>query len=108
MFDNEQYALRTTGKRSNSRGSDMQDPALKGQSKGRPLTEAEVTFAEALERIYETGCHDFEEVVERLNERGDARPSGDAGAWTLEVFEAELKAINASHDAAHAEHGIGA
>lgn len=86
----------------------MQDPALKSQSKGRPLTEAEATFAAALERIYETGCHDFEQVVARLNEAGAARPSGEAGAWTLEVFEAELKAINASHDAAYAEHGFGA
>ena len=86
----------------------MQDPALKHQSRGRPLTEAEVAFATALERIYETGTHDFDQVVAKLNERGDARPSGAAGDWTLEVFEAELKAINAAHDAAHAEHGIGA
>ncbi|WP_238366714.1 recombinase-like helix-turn-helix domain-containing protein [Mesobacterium pallidum] len=86
----------------------MQDPALKNQSRGRPLTEAELAFANALERIYETGLHDFAKVVDKLNERGDARPSGETGAWTLEVFEAELKAINASHDAAHAEHGIGA
>ncbi|QOL81336.1 recombinase-like helix-turn-helix domain-containing protein [Pseudooceanicola spongiae] len=86
----------------------MQNPALGTQSKGRALNEAEKTFAAALERIYETGCHDFEQVVAQLNTRGDARPSGEAGAWTLEVFEAELRAINASHDAAHAEHGIGA
>ena len=86
----------------------MQDPALKHQSRGRPMTEAEATFATALERIYETGLHDFAKVVDKLNERGDARPSGETGAWTLEVFEAELKAINASHDAAHGEHGIGA
>lgn len=86
----------------------IQDPALKSQSKGRELTEAEYAFAETLERIYETGTHDFEKVVEALNERKAPRPSGESGAWTLEVFEAELKAINASHDAAHAEHGIGA
>lgn len=85
-----------------------QDPALGQQSKGRPLTEAETAFANALERIYETGCHDFTEVAERLNTAGAARPSGKDGAWTLEVFEEELKTINASHDAAHAAHGIGA
>ncbi|KAA2314303.1 hypothetical protein DL237_03825 [Pseudooceanicola sediminis] len=87
---------------------EMQDPALRTQSKGRDLNAAETTFAAALERIYETGCHDFAQVVEQLNARGDARPSGETGAWTLDIFEAELKAINASHDAAHAEHGIGA
>ncbi|NIZ08477.1 recombinase-like helix-turn-helix domain-containing protein [Pseudooceanicola sp. HF7] len=86
----------------------MQNPALKSQSKGRALTEAELAFAEALERIYETGCHDFSEVVEKLNQTGAALPSGAAGPWTLETFEAELKAINAAHDAAHAENGIGA
>lgn len=86
----------------------MQDPALKNQSKGRPLSDAERAFAEALERIYETGEHDFAKVAEKLNERGAPRPSGESGAWTLEILDAELKAINASHDAAHAEHGIGA
>ncbi|AHD01926.1 MULTISPECIES: recombinase-like helix-turn-helix domain-containing protein [Leisingera] len=86
----------------------LQDPALRTQSKGRPLTDAETRFAQDLERIYETGCHDFEKVVDELNSRKITRPSGEAGAWTLEVFEAELKQINASHDAAHAEHGIGA
>lgn len=86
----------------------LQDPALRTQSKGRPLSEAEMAFANALERIYETGCHDFEAVAAELNARGAARPSGEAGAWTLEVLEAELKQINASHDAAQAEHGFGA
>lgn len=86
----------------------MQDPALRTQSKGRPLSEAEIAFATDLERIYETGCHDFTLVVEQLNTKGIARPSGQSGDWTLEVFEEEVKQINASHDAAHVEHGIGA
>ncbi|MCJ7873513.1 hypothetical protein Q4577_03340 [Marinovum sp. 2_MG-2023] len=86
----------------------MQDPALRTQSKGRPLSEAETTFATDLERIYETGCHDFTLVVEQLNARGIARPSGQTGDWTIEIFADELKQINASHDAAHAEHGVGA
>ncbi|WP_371158022.1 recombinase-like helix-turn-helix domain-containing protein [Jannaschia sp. 2305UL9-9] len=85
-----------------------QDPALGQQSKGRALSDAERAFANALERIYETGCHDFAEVAEKLNSAGAARPSGKDGPWTLAVFEEELKAINASHDAAHAAHGIGA
>lgn len=85
-----------------------QDPALRTQSKGRETTDAEVRFAHDLERIYETGCHDFEKVVAELNNRNISRPSGEAGAWTLAIFEQELKQINASHDAAHAENGIGA
>ncbi|MEW5422733.1 recombinase-like helix-turn-helix domain-containing protein [Amorphus sp. 3PC139-8] len=86
----------------------MQDPALKNQSRGRPLTEAEATLAADLESIYERGIHDFAVVVDELNKKGTRRPSGDTGAWTLDVFEAELKAINASHDAAYEENGIGA
>lgn len=86
----------------------MQDPALKGQSKGRDLTAAERALAEALERIFETGCHDFEDVVAALNDRGVARPSGADGRWDLAAFEVELKAINAAHDAAYAERGLGA
>lgn len=86
----------------------MQNPALKGQSKGRDLTEAERALAQAMESIFETGCHDFEAVAAALNERGVARPSGAEGAWDVAVLEAELVAINAAHDAAHAEAGIGA
>lgn len=86
----------------------MQDPALRYQSRGRPLTEAEIALAADLEDIYARGVHDFAAVVAELNQKGTKRPSGDTGEWTLAVFEAELKAINASHDAAYAENGIGA
>lgn len=86
----------------------MQDPALRHQSRGRPMTDAEIALAADLEEIYARGVHDFEAVVAELNAKDTARPSGEAGAWSLAVFEAELKAINASHDAAHAENGIGA
>lgn len=86
----------------------MQDPALSHQSRGRPLTDAEIALAADLEEIYARGVHDFEAVVAELNAKGTKRPSGDTGAWSVATLEAELKAINASHDAAHAEHGIGA
>ena len=86
----------------------MQDPRLGTQSKGRAVSEGEAVFANQLERIYETGCHDFDAVAEKLNEAGAARPSGETGPWTRDVLETELKAINASHDEAHAAHGIGA
>lgn len=86
----------------------MQDPALRYQSRGRVMTDAEAALAADLEDIYARGVHDFEAVVAELNDKGTSRPSGDAGPWTVAVFEAELKAINASHDAAYAENGIGA
>lgn len=86
----------------------MQDPALRNQSRGRPLTELEAALAADLEDIYARGVHDFETVAAELNDKGTKRPSGETGPWTLAVFEAELKAINASHDAAYAENGIGA
>jgi hypothetical protein len=86
----------------------MQDPALKAQSKGRDLTEGERALAEALEAIYRTGEHDFARVAEQLEAAGTPRPSGQPGGWSVETLEEELKAINASHDAAYAEHGIGA
>ena len=86
----------------------MQNPVLKNQSRGRELSDGERELALALERIYETGESDFAKVAERLNQTGTPRPSGESGAWSLDVLESELKAINASHDAAYAEHGFGA
>lgn len=86
----------------------MQDPALRHQSLGRPLSEAERTLASALESIYAKGTHDFAEVVGALNALGTGRPSGEPGPWTLDVFENELKAINAAHDAAYDTDGLGA
>jgi hypothetical protein len=81
---------------------------LKHQSLGRPLTEAERALAEGLEKVFRTGQHDFEEVARALERDGVKRPSGQHGAWTAAVLEQELATINASLDAAYAEHGIGA
>lgn len=86
----------------------VQNPELLNQSRGRDLTDQEVAFAAALEAIYAAGIHDFAQVVAALNDRCEPRPSGQPGAWTLDVFEAELKDINASHDAAYAANGFGA
>jgi hypothetical protein len=81
---------------------------LKHQSLGRPLTEEERALAAALEKVFATGQHDFAEVARALERDGVKRPSGEQGPWTVAVLEAELKKINASLDAAYAEHGIGA
>ena len=81
---------------------------LKHQSLGRPLTDAERALADALEKVFLTGQHDFEEVARALERDGVKRPSGQQGPWTATVLEHELATINASLDAAYAEHGIGA
>jgi len=81
---------------------------LKQQSLGRPLTPEERALADALEAVFRSGEQDFEAVARALENRGVKRPSGATGAWTAAVLEQELAAINASLDAAYAEHGIGA
>jgi hypothetical protein len=44
--------------RLSERARDTSRPDLAHQCQGRPLTEAEVAFAEALMAIYATGTHD--------------------------------------------------
>ena len=81
---------------------------LKNQSRGRALTAEEEALADALEAIFRTGEQDFEEVARALERARVKRPSGNKEPWTAAVLEQELASINASLDAAYAEHGIGA
>jgi hypothetical protein len=81
---------------------------LAHQSLGRLLTPEERALADALELVFRTGQHDFAEVARQLQDTGVQRPSGKQGPWTVAVLEEELAAINASLDAAYADHGIGA
>jgi hypothetical protein len=81
---------------------------LKHQSLGRALTEEERALAAALEKVFATGQHDFEQVARALEAGGVKRPSGASGPWTVAVLQDELARINASLDAAYAEKGIGA
>ncbi len=81
---------------------------LAQQSLGRPLSPQERALADALEAVFRTGQHDFEEVARELERAGVKRPSGKGGPWTAVVLEEELAAINAELDAAYAQHGIGA
>src|SRR6202049_3068024 len=69
---------------------------LEHQSLGRPLQLEERALADALERIFRTGQQDFEEVARALERDRVKRPSGEGGAWTAAVLEAELARINAS------------
>jgi hypothetical protein len=78
------------------------------QSLGRPLSADERALADALEAVFRTGQQDFEEAARALERDGVKRPSGAQGPWTAAVMEQELATINASLDAAYAEHGIGA
>ena len=71
------------------------------QSLARPLTEDERRLADAMEAIFAGKTHDFELVVQQLNDRAVARPSGASGPWTPSVLEDELRCINQSLDDAY-------
>ena len=79
--------------------------ALGRQALGRALTAGEKDFALALEAIFYSGEHDLAKVVQLLEAKGVKRPSGSAGAWSLDVLEQELAGINASLDEAYAANG---
>jgi hypothetical protein len=86
----------------------MSDARLRNQSRGRVLTAEEEALADALEAIFRTGEQDFEQVARALERERVKRPSGSKEPWTAAALEEELASINASLDAAYAEHGIGA
>jgi hypothetical protein len=79
--------------------------ALGRQALGRSLTASERDFAAALEAIFHSGEHDLSQVVQLLEAKGVKRPSGSAGAWSLDVLGEELTRINASLDEAYAANG---
>jgi recombinase-like protein len=81
---------------------------LMHQSLGRPLSAEERALADALEAVFRTGQHDFNEVARALERDGVKRPSGATEPWSVSVLEQELARINASLDAAYADNGIGA
>lgn len=75
---------------------------LGAQALRRALSDAEQALAAGMEAIYAAGVHDFEQVVQELNKRTVARPSGAQEPWTVAVLQNELAAINASLDEAYA------
>jgi hypothetical protein len=77
------------------------------QALKRPLSDAEMRLAGALEQIFRSGVVDFAEVSERLQRDGIPVPSGAATAWTPALLQSELNRINASLDAAYASGGHG-
>jgi len=88
--------------------NDRSASPLAHQSLGRPLSTAERELATQLGQVFATGTHDFDAVAAALQQRSVARPSGESGPWSAAVLQQELSTINASLDAAYAEHGIGA
>jgi hypothetical protein len=71
------------------------------QSLGRPLTEAEIALAAAMEAAFGEGVHDFDALAAALQARGVPAPSGDTMPWTVAKLQAELEAINAALDEAY-------
>ncbi len=83
-------------------------PELAHQSLGRPLTEAERDLAAAMMDIYGAGASDLAAVAQELTARALPAPSDGSTTWDAAKLEAELRAANASLDAAYAAHGYGA
>jgi hypothetical protein len=77
------------------------------QALKRPLSDAEMRLASALEQIFRSGVVDFSEVAERLQRDGIARPSGTSASWTPALLQSELNLINSSLDQAYASGGRG-
>jgi hypothetical protein len=59
------------------------------QTRAAVPTAAESALADALQAIFAAEIYELPQVVEALNRRGVAAPSG-ASAWTEENFRAEL------------------
>jgi hypothetical protein len=77
------------------------------QALKRPLSDAEMRLAGALEQIFRSGVTDFSDVAERLQRDGVPTPSGAAEPWTPALLQSELSLINSSLDTAYASGGRG-
>ena len=77
--------------------------ALANQSLRRPLAPVERALADALDAIFARGEHDVAAVANALQAAGVERPSGQAGPWTAQVLDEELKHVNASLDEVYAQ-----
>ena len=83
-------------------------PELAHQSLGRPLSEAENAFADALMEIYAEGAGASEEIAAALVARGIEMPLSGGTGWTGDSLAAELRALNEDMDAAYQTGGLGA
>ncbi len=94
--------------RLSQRARDTSRPALAHQSLGRPLSEDELTLADAMMTIMSSRAPDFAAVAEALRERGIRAPVSGRTDWDLGLLKQELAALNADLDKAYEEHGYGA
>ena len=72
------------------------------------MSEEEQALAAAMMDIYAHGSVTLAEVAEKLTERGVIAPGSGKTDWDAASLEAELKAANASLDAAYQSNGFGA
>ncbi|AJW94342.1 MULTISPECIES: recombinase-like helix-turn-helix domain-containing protein [Burkholderia] len=68
-----------------------QVPNLVWQTRKAEPTPYENDLGDALERVFESGAVELDEVVAALNRVGSRAPDGSA--WTLERFRAEMAAL---------------
>ena len=94
--------------RLSQRARDTSRPALAHQSLGRPMSQDELTLADAMMTIMSSRAPDFAAVAEALRERGIRAPVSGRSDWDLALLQDELAALNADLDTAYAEHGYGA
>ena len=82
-------------------------PDLAHQSRGRELSPAEETLADALMEIYIAGASGPEAVARALADRAVPRPGSGGTDWTAESVARELAALNADLDTAYEKNGFG-
>lgn len=88
--------------------SEFGKPELARQCQGRPLTDEETDFAEALMAIYAEGISDQAFVAAALQTREIPMPSSSKTDWSKETLATELQRLNADLDQAYLENGFGA
>lgn len=70
-----------------------QVPNLVWQNRAAPPSAYENSLADALEKVFESGCETLDEVVQGLNAQGIRLPDGRS--WTPELFETEMARLGA-------------
>jgi hypothetical protein len=63
------------------------------QTRGAEPTRYENDLGDALERVFDGGATELEDVIDGLNRLGSRAPDG--AAWTVERFRAALAALGA-------------
>ena len=83
-------------------------PELAHQSLGRPLSDAESRFADALMELYAEGALSPADIAAALTARKIEMPLSGGVDWTGESLARELRAVNEDMDTAYGADGFGA